>query len=142
DVFLGYPEHRHLWNAQKLARTLPGAAARLWYASRDLVPLAGPLRRLGHFLDYSTGGLGAVTTAHEGLPAYRCNGILGERLTAATLPCREIPWSLQAGREVVANFLAYDRRNRFVGEYMTKVDGATMYYAMEARSPFLDQELW
>ena len=25
---------------------------------------------------------------------------------------------------------------------MTKVDGGTMYYALEARSPFLDQELW
>jgi asparagine synthase (glutamine-hydrolysing) len=25
---------------------------------------------------------------------------------------------------------------------MTKVDGATMYHALEARSPFLDQELW
>ena len=24
DVFLGYPEHRHLWLAQKLARSLPG----------------------------------------------------------------------------------------------------------------------
>jgi asparagine synthase (glutamine-hydrolysing) len=25
---------------------------------------------------------------------------------------------------------------------MTKVDGATMHHALEARSPFLDQELW
>lgn len=25
---------------------------------------------------------------------------------------------------------------------MTKVDGATMQYALEARSPFLDQDLW
>jgi asparagine synthase (glutamine-hydrolysing) len=25
---------------------------------------------------------------------------------------------------------------------MTKVDGATMYYALEARSPLLDQSLW
>ena len=30
---------------------------------------------------------------------------------------------------------------RFVGEHATKVDGATMC-ALEARSPFLDQELW
>ena len=25
---------------------------------------------------------------------------------------------------------------------MTKVDGATMFHALEARSPFLDQDLW
>jgi asparagine synthase (glutamine-hydrolysing) len=43
---------------------------------------------------------------------------------------------------VLEEFLGYDRRTRFVGEYMTKVDGATMYHALEARSPFLDQDLW
>jgi len=45
-------------------------------------------------------------------------------------------------QHVLAEFLEYDRKTRFVGEYMTKVDGATMHYALEARSPFLDQELW
>jgi len=29
-----------------------------------------------------------------------------------------------------------------VSEFLTKVDGATMHYGLEARSPFLDQELW
>ena len=29
-----------------------------------------------------------------------------------------------------------------MSEYLTKVDGATMYHALEARSPFFDQELW
>jgi asparagine synthase (glutamine-hydrolysing) len=38
--------------------------------------------------------------------------------------------------------VAYHRRTRFVGEFMTKVDAATMHYSLEARSPFLDQELW
>jgi asparagine synthase (glutamine-hydrolysing) len=45
-------------------------------------------------------------------------------------------------RNVLEEFLDYDRRTRFVGEYMTKVDGGAMYYALEARSPFLDHELW
>jgi len=40
------------------------------------------------------------------------------------------------------DFVRYDRDTRFVGEYMTKVDGATMFHALEARSPFLDQDLW
>ena len=30
----------------------------------------------------------------------------------------------------------------FVSEFMTKVDGATMYHALEARSPFLDHTIW
>ena len=38
--------------------------------------------------------------------------------------------------------LDYDRKGPFVGEYMTKVDGGAMQYALEARSPFLDQDLW
>lgn len=142
DVFLGYPEHRHLWLAGKLARALPGAAAAGWRTCRHLVPREGRLRRLGSFLDYTTGGLGAVARARDGLPMYQRHGLLGERLKAATLPDRAMPLSLEAGRSILADFLAYDRRTRFVGEYMTKVDGATMHHALEARSPFLDQHLW
>jgi len=43
---------------------------------------------------------------------------------------------------VLSDFLAYDFRTRFVGEYLTKVDGGAMYHALEARSPFLDSTLW
>ncbi len=43
---------------------------------------------------------------------------------------------------MLTQFLAYDRRTRFTGEYLTKVDGGAMYHALEARSPFLDQEVW
>jgi len=42
----------------------------------------------------------------------------------------------------LSDFLDYDFNQRFTGEYLPKVDGATMHYALEARSPFLDQELW
>ncbi len=142
DVFLGYPEHRHLWLAEKLARRLPSTAARGWLALRESLPRVGPLRRAASFADYATGGLGAVAAAHDGLPMYRQNGILGERLKDATVPQRAIKWSLDSGRQVLAEFLLHDRRGRFVGEYLTKVDGATMRYGLEARSPFLDQELW
>ncbi|HEV2915224.1 MAG TPA: asparagine synthase (glutamine-hydrolyzing) [Pyrinomonadaceae bacterium] len=142
DVFLGYPEHRHFWLAEKLARRLPGAAARGWLASRDRVPRAGALRRAASFLDYTTGGLGAVTSAHDGLPFYQAQGLLGERLAGASLEQRALAWSHASGRHVLSEFLEYDRRMRFVGEYLVKVDRATMHYALEARSPFLDQELW
>lgn len=142
DVFLGYPRHRYLWLAQKLAGMMPSAAAGGWYGLRRVVPQVGLLRRATHFLDYTTGGLGAFVDANEGLPMYRRSGMLGERLAAASVDQREIPWSLASARNVLAEYLEYDRRTQFVAEYMTKVDGATMHYGIEARSPFLDQDLW
>jgi asparagine synthase (glutamine-hydrolysing) len=142
DVFLGYPEHRYLWLAGKLARRLPAAATSLWLGARTRVPRRGLARRIASFLDYTTGGLGAVTNARDGLPVYARDSLLGERLEGATLPQRGLPWSRESGKHVLAEFLEYDRRTRFVGEYLPKVDGATMYYALEARSPFLDQALW
>ena len=44
DVFLGYPEHRHLLMAQKLARSLPGFVASGWRSNREKVPQIGSLR--------------------------------------------------------------------------------------------------
>jgi asparagine synthase (glutamine-hydrolysing) len=38
--------------------------------------------------------------------------------------------------------LAYEFGTRFLSEFMTKVDGATMQHAIEARSPLLDHALW
>ena len=61
DVFLDYPFHRHFWMAQRVARTLPGVAARAWRGVRPLMDGLPALRRGKHFLDYATGGLGAVT---------------------------------------------------------------------------------
>ncbi len=142
DVFLGYPEHRHLWLAQKLASGTPEVMANGWMAGRAIVPRSGPLKRLSSFLNYASGGLGAVASAHDGLPMYQATGMLGERLASATVAQRQIAWSHESARKVLAEFLQYDRQTRFVGEYMTKVDGATMRYALEARSPFLDQDLW
>ncbi len=142
DVFLGYPEHRHFWLAERLARAIPRGAARGWLAARHKVPRVGKLRRAASFLDYTTGGLAAVSNAHDGLPVYQANGLLGPRLAGASVEERGLSWSHASGQRVLAEFLEYDRRMRFVGEYLTKVDGATMHHALEARSPFLDQELW
>lgn len=142
DVFLGYPEHRNIWMAQRGARAVPRWAAGAWVASREHLPKPGALKRAGSFMDYMCGGLGAVACAHDGLPSYHKHGLLGERLLDAQVQHRTIPWSQQSARQVLSDFLSYDRKTRFVGEYMTKVDGATMHYALEARAPFLDQELW
>jgi asparagine synthase (glutamine-hydrolysing) len=142
DVFLGYPEHKHFYLAERLARRLPTTAARAWLGVAPHLPRVGALKRASSFLDYATGGLGAVASAHDGLPVYRREGLLGARLRDATVAQRHIPWSHTSARRVLTEFLEYDRRTRFVGEYLTKVDGATMRHALEARSPFLDQDLW
>ncbi|HLL15992.1 MAG TPA: asparagine synthase (glutamine-hydrolyzing) [Pyrinomonadaceae bacterium] len=142
DVFLGYPEHRHFLFAQRIARRLPRAAARAWWAAEASFPRRGILRRMASFLTYTTGGLGALASVHDGLPVYRKHELLGARLAERNISQRERAWSLDSARDLLAEFLAYDRKLRFTGEYLPKVDGATMHYALEARSPFLDQELW
>jgi asparagine synthase (glutamine-hydrolysing) len=142
DVFLGYPYQRHMWMAQRAARALPRPAASLYRALRPLLDHLPFLRRPKHFLDYATGGLGAVTRVHDGLPYYTRSGLLGERLTGISLDQRSIPLSFDSARNLLPEVLAYQQDTVFVGEFMTKVDGATMHYALEARSPLLDQTMW
>ncbi len=142
DIFLGYTHHRNFLYAQKLAGALPGFSERLWPAVRPVIESIPQLRRAMHLTDYAMGGLGAVTRTHDGLPYFLKHGMLGERLGGRALSHREIPLSFASGRRLMADVLDYERRNRFVSEYMTKVDGGAMHYAIEARSPFLDQRLW
>jgi asparagine synthase (glutamine-hydrolysing) len=141
DFFLGYPEHRRYLLSERVARVLPDSAAAVWETVGRHVPKAGPLRRARHFLDFASGGLGAVTHTRDGFPWAVDSGIGGERLAGARVAARAIPRSAASARRLLTEFLEFDRRGRFFGEYMTKVDGATMYYALEARSPFLDTDL-
>lgn len=142
DVFLGYPEHKVFWMAERLARVLPAASRPAWQALRGVLPERGTLGRGKHFLDYATGGLGAITAVHDGLPFYWTHDLLGARLRDVGVSHRTITWSHRSATRLLSEFLAYDRRTRFTGEYMTKVDGGAMRYAVEARSPFLDHVLW
>jgi asparagine synthase (glutamine-hydrolysing) len=142
DVFLGYPEHLNFWRATRIANVLPASAEKIWAASRGLFPDNGRLRRVRSFLDYTTGGIGAAIRVRDGLPEYFKHGLLGERLRDAQVSQRNKPRSLESARDLLSDFLKYDLHNRFVGEYLTKVDGATMFHSLEARSPFLDQDLW
>ena len=142
DVFLGYPEHGHFRLVERFARALPDLAGSLWQGVRDGFPRLGPLRRGATLMDLATGGLGGVTTIHDGLPVYQRTGMLGEKLRDVRIDQRSIGWSRSSARNLLTEFLHYDRRMRFVGEYLTKVDGATMHHSIEARSPFLDHKLW
>lgn len=142
DIFLGYPYHRHFLMAQNAANRMPGWIASLWPQLRGFLPEYSILGRARHFLDYATGGLGAVIQVHDGLPLYRRLNLLGDRLANVELSQRRTPWSFGSARHLLEEFLIYDWRTTFTGEYLTKVDGGTMYYALEARSPFLDHVVW
>ena len=142
DVFLGYPFFRNAWMAQKLARRLPAGAAAAWRGLRGLLPAKGAIQRMRHFLNYATGGLGEYIRAHNGLPYYEQRSLLGERLAGKYLPLRRIPASQQSARRLLSEAFTYHRRVHFTSEFMPKVDGATMHYSLEARSPFLDHRLW
>jgi asparagine synthase (glutamine-hydrolysing) len=142
DLFLGYARHRHLLAAQRTARWLPLGARPAWRAARSMLPDRGTLGRAKHFADYAVGGLGAFLAVGANRQAYVDRGILGPRLQAIRVADRERPWSRASAQRALADYLAYDLETQFVSEYLTKVDGATMYHALEARSPFFDQELW
>ena len=142
DCFLGYPEHKKFYLAQQVARRLPSGLAGLWKSGghRDRLPFS--LQRPAHFLDYATGGLGAVTRMHDGLQYYKRHRLLGPRMADCQIDQHSIQPGIDSARNLLRDFLNYDRETRFTGEYLTKVDGGTMYFALETRSPFLDQELW
>ncbi len=142
DVFLGYPAFRNAWLTQRLARRLPDAAPAVWRKIRGIFPESGPGRQLRSYLDYATGGLGAYTKAHDGLPYYESRAMPGERLAGRGLAQREIPESLESARRLLYDVFEYHRRMHFLSEFMPKVDGGAMYYAIEARAPFLDHKMW
>ena len=68
--------------------------------------------------------------------------MLGERLAGGSLPWREIPPSPASARRLLADVFDFHMQAQFSGEFLPKVDGATMHYSIEARGPFLDQKIW
>lgn len=142
DIFLGYSFHRDCLWAQQAARRLPSFTLPAWRTLRPLADMVPSLRRPKHFLDYATGGLGAMTRANNGLPYYEHRQMLGARLAGINFEPRQIPLSMNSARSLMKDFLNYQQRMWFVSEFMTKVDGGCMFHALEARSPFLDHTIW
>lgn len=147
DVFLGYETHLHLWYAQRISRFVPAGLAAAWSMLREnraaeRGPAAFQVGRALRFLDYTAGGLGAVESAHDSRAYFTYWHLTGERLKASALWQAPKKWSVASARHLLQQYLDSAIESRFTGEYMTKVDGGAMWYAVEARSPFLDQDLW
>jgi asparagine synthase (glutamine-hydrolysing) len=68
--------------------------------------------------------------------------LLGERLHRLPIDGGQFQYAVGAGDRALADLLDHELKTYFVAEFMTKIDGATMHYGLEARSPFLDQFLW
>jgi len=95
-----------------------------------------------NLIDYTTGGLGGFVNANPGLADFTRHGLLGDRLRGVSFDAGAATWSIDSARNALGDYLAYDRDTQFVSEYLVKVDGSTMHYALEARAPFLDHVLW
>src|SRR5258708_37552311 len=88
------------------------------------------------------GGVGAFARVRPGLECFNDRGMFGELLRGGNVRYRQVPSSAASARNLVADVFQFHRRMNFTSEFMTKVDGGTMYHSLEARSPFLDQALW
>jgi asparagine synthase (glutamine-hydrolysing) len=142
DVFLGYSFFYNAWKAQKLARRLPAFSPGLWNLARPLARGIPALRRASNFVDYTVGGIGAYGRVRLGLPYFEERGLLGGSMRSRGVAYRQTPASFASARGLVNDVFQFHRRMHFSSEFMTKVDGGTMYYSLEARSPFLDQAVW
>ena len=142
DVFLGYPFFYYAWTAQRIAHRLPALSAPMLRGLSGMLPAQGVLRRIRNFLGYTSSGLGAFIAASGRLDFYQRYGIFGEQLRDVTLAQYQLTPSLESARKLLPEFLELFYDLHFEGEFLPKVDGATMYYSLESRSPLLDQKLW
>ncbi len=142
DVFLGYPHHRSLQIAERVASHTPPALARMGIRAGLMPPATGLAHRARNYAGYITGGLGAFLKVRGGARYFRNSTLLGPRLLGRTPQSERTVVVPGSGRSILGDYLEFARGHQFVAEYLTKVDGATMYHGLEARSPFLDHELW
>jgi len=142
DVFFGYPFFYNAWRAQQLARRLPRITATAWPFARRIVGMIPNLHRGRNFLDYAIGGLASYNRVREGLTYFEKRNLLGERLERRHLAQRSLQPSFASARRLLSDVFSYHCKTHFASEFMTKVDGATMYHALEGRAPFLDHKIW
>ncbi|MBV8455656.1 MAG: asparagine synthase (glutamine-hydrolyzing) [Acetobacteraceae bacterium] len=142
DVYLGYPLFNYALMSEKAARSIPLAVSPLVRAAANLLPESGRAKRLRSAMSYATGGIGSWMRRRDGLPYFETNAMLGEKLAGLQLDWRQLPESAAAGRRLFRDVFESHIQLHFTSEFMPKVDGATMHYAIESRAPFLDQKMW
>lgn len=142
DVFLGYPFFLNAWRAQLLASRSPALFESAWRFFRPTLKAIPRARRAHNFLSYAFGGVGAYARVRLGIPYFEERGILGPMLKGRHLAHRDVPDSLASARRLLDDVLRFHQSKHFLSEFMVKVDGATMWHALEARSPLLDHTVW
>ena len=142
DVYLGYPLFNYALTCERAARAIPKPLAPTVRGFANMLPDSGNAKRLRSALFYATGGIGSWRQRNDGLPYLESRGIPGERLAGLRYDWREIPPSPGSARRLFRDVFQSHIQLHFTSEFMPKVDGATMHYAIEARAPFLDQKLW
>jgi asparagine synthase (glutamine-hydrolysing) len=142
DIFLGYPRFRNLQIAERFARFAPRGATHLWKLVRNRLSRPLATSRPAHFLDFALGGVSAVEFAQNRVAQFTERGIAGERLIETDLRRKRAEWSVDAARHLLDDFLDVHQQTAFAGQYLPKIDFASMHFGIEARSPLLDQHLW
>jgi asparagine synthase (glutamine-hydrolysing) len=142
DVFLGYPHHLLLRRMEQAARVVPRPVAAVARAAGLRTPMSGGGRRPLNFAAAVAGGLGEFLRIRHSYRYLAQAGALGPRLHAVEPSTHLMPAQTGGGQTILRDYLEFTRGHQFVAEYLAKVDGATMYHGVEARSPFLDQDLW
>ena len=142
DVYLGYPLFNYALTCERVARAIPRPLAPAIRGLANMLPDSGSAKRLRSAVSYATGGIGAWRQRNDGLPYLQERGILGEKLAGLHYHWREMPPSTAAARRLFRDVFESHIQLHFTSEFMPKVDGATMHYAIESRAPFLDQKMW
>ncbi|MBX3348445.1 MAG: asparagine synthase (glutamine-hydrolyzing) [Nitrospira sp.] len=141
DVYLGYPRHRHMLLAQNMARAIPITVRAVWERHRPSFVTPSVLRRAASLMDYAVGGFRPPSSC-EMQPRHSRLPVLGHRLVGVRLESCMLPHKNNPAISGLSDLLQYEQRTYFTGEYLTKVDEGCMYYGLEARSPFLDHQVW